>query len=131
MDEVYGIGPGDEELAHEAAVIAVSWLLEGGLTEQQELQLINVRSHGNGHEWIGDAMKVDAWVKAFRDAVNAATDDEEGRQRVAAAKDTALRELRERLLFEIDMDWFRSRSDHPGVRESLRRIVAAGGPQSG
>ncbi|MER6200161.1 hypothetical protein ABT234_22665 [Streptomyces sp. NPDC001586] len=131
MDEMYGIAPGDEELAHAAAAVAVSWVLEGELTEQRESQLINVRPHGNGHEWIGDAMKVHAWAKALRDAVDAATDDEEGRQRVAAAKDTALREQRERLFFEIDMGWLRSSPDHPGVRESLRRIVAAGGPQSG
>ncbi|MEU9162509.1 hypothetical protein AB0D29_19815 [Streptomyces sp. NPDC048424] len=126
MDETIGIGPGDAELAHEAAAVAVSWVLEGELTEQRESQLINVRAHGNSHEWMGDAMEVSAWVKALRDAVDAATDDEEGRRRVAEAKDTALRELRERLLFFIDMDWLKATSDHPGARESLRRIVATG-----
>ncbi|MEU7600376.1 hypothetical protein AB0B78_25065 [Streptomyces sp. NPDC040724] len=131
MDETIGIGPGDEELAHEAAVVAVSWLLAGELTQQQESQLTNVCVHGSSHEWMGEAMKVDAWAKALRDAVNAATDDEEGRRRVAAAKDTALREVRERLLFHIDMDWLKPVSDtHPGARESLRRIVAAGGSGS-
>ncbi|MFF4444549.1 hypothetical protein [Streptomyces sp. NPDC001502] len=131
MDEMIGVGPGDEELAHEAAAVAVSWVLAGGLTEQQDSQLVNVARHGGSHDWMGEAMFVGKWAKALRDAVDGATDDEEGRQRVAVAKDTALRELRGRLLFHIDMFWNMPSSDHPGARESMRRIVAAGGSKSG
>ncbi|WP_327266608.1 hypothetical protein OG444_39015 [Streptomyces sp. NBC_01232] len=131
MDEVIGVGPGDEELAHEAAAVAVSWVLEGGLTEQQDSQLVNVARRGGSHDWMGEAMFVGRWAKALRDAVDGATDDEEGRQCVAVAKDTALLELRGRLLFHIDMLWNMPSSDHPGARESLRRIVAAGGSRSG
>lgn len=80
---------------------------------------------------MGEAMFVGEWAQALRNAVDGATDDEEGRQRVAVAKDTALREMRGRMLFNIDMFWNMSNSDHPGARESLRRIVAADGSKSG
>ncbi|MFD7915628.1 hypothetical protein ACFV30_33785 [Streptomyces sp. NPDC059752] len=51
----------------------------------------------SGHQAVGEGLWVHDWQKALRDVLDGATDSEESRRLVAAAKDTALRDMRNHL----------------------------------
>ncbi|MCX5015000.1 hypothetical protein OG765_29115 [Streptomyces sp. NBC_00555] len=78
--------------SQQAAEVAVSWVLAGELTHEQVVQLI-VRDHSSSHSWMAEAEWLHRWERNLRDALTSATDSEEGRQRAATAKVTALREI--------------------------------------
>ncbi|WP_327739847.1 hypothetical protein OG749_44325 [Streptomyces nojiriensis] len=86
--------------------------------------------HTNGREAVGDGLWVHDWQKALRGVLDGAVDSEESRRLVAAAKDSALRELRLHQHHVVELDWFGRSEDWPGCHEVLRRIVAAGGPEA-
>lgn len=125
----YGHGPEDVKLVQEAAAVAVSWVLGGELTNEQSL-LLEIGYHTGGHEMVGIAGWVHDWQRALRGVLDGATDNEESRQRVAAATDTALREMLLYLHHVVEMDWFFRSQDWPGYHEVLRRIITAGGPEA-
>ncbi|MFF4456901.1 hypothetical protein [Streptomyces goshikiensis] len=131
MDEIntYGHGPEDVKLVQEAAAVAVSWALGGKLTHEQS-ELLEIGYHMSGHEALGAAGWVHDWQRALRGVLDGATDSEESRQRVAAATDTALREMQMHLHHVVEMDWWFRSQDWPGYHEVLRRIIAAGGPEA-
>ncbi|MFD6180660.1 hypothetical protein [Streptomyces goshikiensis] len=85
--------------------------------------------HLGSHTWMGEADWLHHWERNLRDALTGATDSGDGRQHVAAAKDTALREMQSHMYFELD--WVGCFGPNPGyqrVRASLRRVVATGRP---
>lgn len=128
MDEISALGPADEKLTQEAAEVAVSWVLAGELTHEQSKQLI-VGDHLGSHNWMGEADWIHRWERSLRDALTSATDSHEGRQRVAAAKDTALREMQSHLYFELDWaGWLGPNPGYQRVCASLRLIIATGRP---
>ncbi|MFJ9647628.1 hypothetical protein [Streptomyces sp. NPDC101206] len=128
MNEMSALGPADEKLTREAAEVAVSWVLAGELTREQSEQLI-VGEHLSGHSRMGETDWLQRWERNLRDALIRATDSEEGRQLVAAAKDTALREMQNHLYCELDSaGWLGPDPGYQRVCASLRRIVATGRP---
>ncbi|MCX4529946.1 MULTISPECIES: hypothetical protein [unclassified Streptomyces] len=129
MDEIntYSHGPDDVKLVQEAAAVAVSWVLGGELTRQQS-SLLEVGYHMSHHD--GARMWVMGWERALRGVLDGATDSEENRRLVAAAKATALREMQLHLHHVVEMDWFGRSDDWPGYHEVLRRIIVAGGPET-
>lgn len=62
--------------------------------------------------------------------LDGATDSEESRQLVAAAKETALRDMQMHLHFVVEWDWFGRSDDWPGYHEVLHRITGAEGPKA-
>ncbi|MFI6006490.1 hypothetical protein ACIA98_40085 [Streptomyces sp. NPDC051366] len=84
----------------------------------------------SGHDVLGAAVWVMRWERALRSVLDGATDSEESRRLVAAAKDTAFRDMRRRLHHVVEMDWWFRSQDWPGYHEVLRRITAAGGPEA-
>ncbi|MER6443841.1 hypothetical protein [Streptomyces venezuelae] len=128
MNEMSALGPADEKLAQEAAEVAVSWVLAGELTHQQSKQLV-VGDHLSSHSWMGEADRLDRLVRSLRDALADAPDSEEGRQAVATAKDTALRDMQSHLYFELDQaGWLGPGPGYQRVCASLHRIIAIGRP---
>ncbi|WP_371639021.1 hypothetical protein [Streptomyces virginiae] len=128
MDEWSALGPTDEKLTQEAAEVAVSWVLAGELTHEQSEQLF-VGDHLGSHNWLGEADRLHHWERNLRDALTGATDSEEGRQLVAAAEDTALREMQGHMYFELNwVGWLGPTPGYQRVCASLRRIVATGRP---
>ncbi|MFD7785516.1 hypothetical protein ACFV4Q_20875 [Streptomyces nojiriensis] len=131
MDETdtYNHGPDEVKLVQEAAAVAVSWVLGGELTRQQS-DLLQIGYHADGHDAMGAAVRVMRWERALRGVLDGAVDSEESRRLVAAATDTALREMRLQLHHVVEMDWWFRSQDWPGYHEVLRRIIAAGGPEA-
>ncbi|MFF2787997.1 hypothetical protein ACFVT6_14700 [Streptomyces sp. NPDC058049] len=121
--------PDDVKLVQEAAVVAVSWVLGGELTRQQS-DLLAIGYHTNSHEMIGDSMWVMGWERALRGVLDGATGSEESRQLVAAAKETALRDMQMHLHFVVEWDWFGRSDDWPGYHEVLHRITGVEGPKA-
>ncbi|AZM93837.1 hypothetical protein [Streptomyces sp. W1SF4] len=130
MNEWSALGPADEKLTQEAAEVAVTWVLAGQLTDERSKQLI-VGDHLRSHSWMGEADWVHRWERSFLDALATAADSEEGRQLVAAAKDTALRDMQSHMYFELDQaGWLGPTPGHQRVCASLRRIIATGPPKA-
>ncbi|MFD5409092.1 hypothetical protein [Streptomyces nojiriensis] len=121
--------PDDVKLVQEAAGVAVSWALVGKLTDQQS-DLLAIGYYMSGHQAVGDGLWVHDWQKALRGVLDGATDSEESRQLVAAAKEKALRDMRNHLHHVVEMDWWFRSQDWPGYHEVLRRIIAADGPEA-
>ncbi|MFD6182400.1 hypothetical protein [Streptomyces goshikiensis] len=121
--------PDDAKLVQEAAAVAVSWVLGGKLTDQQ-VDLLAIGYHMSGHQAVGEWLWVHDWQRALHGVLDGATDSEESRRLVAAAKETALRDMRNRLHFVVEMDWWFRSSDWPGYHEVLRSIIAADGPEA-
>ncbi|MFI5980612.1 hypothetical protein ACIBEA_07045 [Streptomyces sp. NPDC051555] len=121
--------PDDVKLVQEAAAVAVSWALGGELTRQQS-DLLAIGYYMNGPQAVDDAEWVHDWQRALRGVLEGATDSEESRQLVAAAKETALRDMQNHLRYVVDMDWWIRSRDWPGYHEALRRIIAADGPEA-
>ncbi|MER6251924.1 hypothetical protein ABT224_11205 [Streptomyces sp. NPDC001584] len=130
MDEIntYNHGPDEVKLVQEAATVAVSWALGGKLSRRQS-DLLEI-GYQSGHDGWGAALWVMRWERALRDVLDGATDSEESRRLVAAATDTALRDMRNHLHHVVEMDWWYRTQDWPGYHEVLRRIIAAGAPEA-
>ncbi|MGY4386763.1 hypothetical protein [Streptomyces virginiae] len=91
--------------------------------------LLQIGYHRCGHEMIGAATRVMDWSRALRDALERAVDSQESRRLVAAAKDTALLEVRLHLRHVVEADQWHRSPGRPGYREVLSRIISADGPE--